>query len=81
MFGTNTESEGSMTPTPKLRFVERDSYSHNGEHFREPHKVRILQQWWENTNIALTSLNYDEYGRPYVKHPGEWRDIPLETET
>ena len=35
-----------MTPTPKLRFVERDSYSHNGEHFREPHKIRIIQQWW-----------------------------------
>ena len=54
-----------MTPTLKLRFVERDSYSHNGEHFREPHKVRILQQWWgieEDLSIV------------------EWRDIPLEKE-
>ena len=65
-----------MTPTPKLRFVERDFFV--GLH--EVKTFRILQQWWENTNIALTSLNYDEYGRPYVKHPGEWRDVPLEKE-
>jgi hypothetical protein len=54
-----------MTPTPKLRFVERDSYSHNGEHFETPHKVHILQQWWgieEDHSI------------------GEWRDVPLEEE-
>jgi len=59
-----------MTPTPKLRFVERDSYSRNGEHFREPHKVRILQQWWkvENVTDALHNNVID----------GEWRDIPLE---
>jgi len=61
-----------MTPTPKLRFVERDSYSHNGEHFRDPHKVRILQQWWkvENVTDALHNNVID----------GEWRDIPLEQE-
>ena len=61
-----------MTPTPKLRFVERDSYSHNGEHFHEPHKVRILQQWWEIENItdALHNNILD----------GEWRDVPLEQE-
>jgi len=60
-----------MTPTPKLRFVERDSYSHNGEHFREPHKVRILQQWWEGEkwNEEFTQIL-----------SGEWRDVPLETE-
>lgn len=29
-----------MTPTPKLRFVERDlGYT----------KIRVLQQWWEHT--------------------------------
>jgi hypothetical protein len=61
-----------MTPTPKLRFVERDSYSHNGEHFREPHKVRILQQWWkvENVTDALHNNILD----------GEWRDVLLEKE-
>jgi len=63
-----------MTPTPKLRFVERDSYSHNGEHFREPHKIRILQQWWDK-NIA------DQYTATVAGEPtGEWRDIPLEQE-
>jgi hypothetical protein len=61
-----------MTPTPKLRFVERDSYSRNGEHFREPHKVRILQQWWkvENVTDALHNNILD----------GEWRDVLLEKE-
>jgi hypothetical protein len=56
-----------MTSTPKLRFVERDSYSHNGEHFATPHKVRILQQWWE-------------YAEQYPDHRGEWRDVPIEKE-
>jgi hypothetical protein len=56
-----------MTPTPKLRFVERDSYSRNGEHFREPHKVRVLQQWWDNDI-------------PGWNAPGEWRDVPMEKE-
>ena len=32
-----------MTPTPKLRFVERDD-----ETSWTPKTVRILQQWWED---------------------------------
>ena len=68
-----------MTPTPKLRFVERESYSHNGEHFRAPHKVRILQQWWENKNIVLAIHVEDKDGNPLPPPTqGEWRDIPLE---
>jgi hypothetical protein len=54
-----------MIPTAKLRFVERDSYSKNGEHFTHPHKVKILQQWWASTT---------KYGS------GKWQDIPLEEE-
>jgi hypothetical protein len=59
-----------MTPTPKLRFVERDSYSKNGEHFVEPFKVRILQQWWAPHWIE------GNLGVP----KGEWRDVPVEKE-
>jgi hypothetical protein len=55
-----------VVPTNKLRFVERDSYSKNGEHFTHPHKVRILQQWWASTT---------KYGS------GQWRDIPIEQES
>lgn len=63
-----------MTPTNKLRFLERDSYSRNGEHFTHPHKVKILQQWWDK-DIA------DQYTAAIAGEPsGEWRDIPLETE-
>ena len=69
-----------MTPTPKLRFVERESYSKNGEHFAEPFKVRILQQWWEDRHITLAVMQYDKYGTPITNHPGEWRDVPLEKE-
>jgi len=59
-----------MTPTLKLRFVERDSYSRNGEHFREPHKVRILQQYWAPKDAEKTQFH----------SKGEWRDVPIEKE-
>jgi hypothetical protein len=55
-----------MIPTIRFRYIERDCYSSNGEHFSTPHRVRILQQWWgieEDLSI------------------GEWRDIPIEEET
>ena len=57
-----------MTPTSKLRFVERDSYSHNGEVFIHPHKETILQQWWQHAKTGQITTN------------GEWRDVPLEKE-
>lgn len=54
-----------MTPTAKLRFVERE--------MAVPHKqyenvsiirsVRVLQQWWVDEWLS-----------------GEWRDVPLEEE-
>jgi hypothetical protein len=57
-----------MTPTAKLRFVERDSYSRNGEFFSHPHKETILQQWWQVAKEGqITTF-------------GEWRDVPLEQE-
>ena len=62
-----------MTPTPKLRFVERDSYERNGEHFLHPHRVRILQQWWEPERNIIDMVA--------GKTQGEWRDVPLEDET
>lgn len=56
-----------MTPTPRLRFVERDSYSKNGEHFVQPFKLRVLQQWYA-------------YDIEYPTEKGEWKDVPLEKE-
>ena len=61
-----------MKPTQKLRFVERDSYSRNGEHFTHPHKIRVLQQFW-----IPNDETYDEW---ILKRNGEWRDVPLEQE-
>jgi len=62
----------NMKPTSKLRFIERDSFSRNGEHFVMPLKVRILQQLW-----IPDDETYDEW---ILKRKGEWRDIPLEVE-
>ena len=56
-----------MNPTPRLRFVERDSYSKNGEHFVEPFKVRVLQQWFA-------------FDIQYPMTRGEWKDVPMEKE-
>jgi hypothetical protein len=64
-----------MTPTPKLRFVERDSYEHNGEQFLHPHRIRILQQYWEDHNRVLRVTQSGE-----GHYAGEWRDVPLEKE-
>lgn len=62
-----------MNPTPKLRFVERDSYYKNGEAFMFPHKIRVLQQWWVDiTGDWITATEF--------KPHGEWRDVTLETE-
>ena len=65
-----------MTPTPKLRFVVRDSYSRNGEHFVEPHKVYILQQWFAPFHRFHDGFGYAEQ----ELKGGEWRDVPTEKE-
>jgi len=65
-----------MQPTLKLRFVERDSYSKNGEHFVEPFKIRVLQQWWAPFHKFHDGFGYTEQ----ELKGGEWRDVPLEKE-
>ena len=68
-----------MTPTTRFRYIERDSYEHNGEHFIHPHRVRILQQWWEQKGMTM---NLGWGGEMHIGEiKGEWRDIPLEVET
>lgn len=66
-----------MTPTPKLRFVEREiRYSKTGN-ITDLHTVRILQQWWEKS----VTINLGWTGDiPLRKAEGEWRDVPLEEE-
>jgi hypothetical protein len=67
-----------MTPTPKLRFIERVVPApEHGEGIGK--RVRILQQWCEDHNNILHSTRTNE--TEWVKHyAGEWRDIPLEQE-
>lgn len=57
-----------MTPTNKLRFVEREVQvpaPELGPNITKTIKVRVLQQWWA----------YEVY-----VSIGEWRDVPLEEE-
>lgn len=58
-----------MTPTNKLRFVERVIAvpATDGEGIA----VRILQQWWENRFYK---------GNNWFIEGGEWRDVPVEKE-
>jgi hypothetical protein len=54
-----------MTPTPKLRFVERIQLDYplapTGRY------VQVLQQWYA-------------YDIGYPTEKGEWRDVPMEKE-
>jgi hypothetical protein len=56
-----------MTPTPtnKLRFVEREITVVIAGNHTVTKTVRILQQWWDPA---------------FFTEPGEWRDVPVETE-
>jgi hypothetical protein len=56
-----------MTPTAKLRFVERTVAIDE----RTATRIRILQQWWEDNSTDIHWVN---------GNPGEWRDVPLEVE-
>ena len=70
-----------MTPTPKLRFVER-KVSMPFKHYddvREVKTVRILQQWCEDPKIVL-SVSVDWNGVTTKRFAGEWRDVPVEQE-
>lgn len=69
-----------MTPTPKLRFVERVVLA--PEHGEDIGKtIRILQQWWEDKNIVLAVHITDKEGNTLPSpNRGEWRDVPLEKE-
>ena len=63
-----------MTPTPKLRFVERvvQFPVELMSDITMGRRVRVLQQWWEDNSTDIHWVN---------GNPGEWRDIPLEVET
>jgi hypothetical protein len=63
-----------MTPTAKLRFIQRDGpmmgfhKNSDGSETTTHQKIRILQQWW--------AVERDGQITP----TGEWRDVPLEAE-
>ena len=58
-----------MTPTAKLRFVEREVIVSDAQMIAK--NVRILQQWWEWP---------DSFDVITAQPAGEWRDVPLEKE-
>ena len=70
-----------MTPTCKLRFVEREISSpyefELGKYITQTKTVRIFQQWWQTHATGMTSTNGEEW---VAASAGEWRDVPLEEE-
>ena len=57
-----------MTPTPRLRFVERyEVFAIDPMGNKTSRPLRVLQQWY------AYDINY-----PATK--GEWKDVPLEKE-
>ena len=65
-----------MTPTLKLRFIERVVPAlEYGENMGKT--VRILQQWWEK---SVTPNAWLDWHMPIGLAKGEWRDVPIEKE-
>jgi hypothetical protein len=65
-----------MTPTPKLRFIERVVPAPEyGEDVGKT--VRTLQQWWQTNNTINLGWTGD---MPIGLAKGEWRDVPIEKE-
>lgn len=65
-----------MTPTNKLRFVERAEKKWDFD-LKENITIlkRVLQQWWEDPKtVAYTGDSRD------LVPIGEWVDVPLEEE-
>lgn len=54
-----------MTPTNRLRFVERKDFTDDPAN---PVTRRVLQQWWKWEGLSVPISG------------GEWRDVPLEEE-
>jgi hypothetical protein len=69
-----------MTPTPKLRFVERSvplhpfykTFDAQGNTVQTMQTVHILQQWWATQGASDNEVKYEL--------TGEWRDVPVEKE-
>jgi hypothetical protein len=73
-----------MKPTPKLRFIERDGpmmgfhKNSDGSETTMHQKIRILQQWWEQSGMTMNMGWGGEM--PIGETKGEWRDVPMEAE-
>jgi len=71
-----------MTPTNKLRFVEREAPT-EAPTFSQvfgcvtTRTVRILQQFWAHPDGMDWSINKDN---PVLSVNGTWRDVPVEKE-
>ena len=67
-----------MSPTTKLRFVEREIQVAVQDDFVVTYKtIRILQQWWQTNNTINLGFGGEV---PIGETKGEWRDVPIEKE-
>jgi hypothetical protein len=71
-----------MTPTTKLRFVERFEIVEQRPNGINTGRIdRILQQWWEDKDFVLSICALVKDGIPLpLPVLGEWRDVPIEKE-
>lgn len=68
-----------MTPTTKLRFVERTvTLRMITDTTLETQRMKILQQWWEGFG-SDTAINYahPDAHKLSKNPPGEWRDVEV----
>jgi hypothetical protein len=70
-----------MTPTNRLRFVEREVNEPvpHSNRFVYVGKRRILQQWWERPSMGTISMGFGD-PIPIGEVHGEWRDVPIQQE-
>lgn len=58
-----------MTPTTKLRFVEREIVPTGKRNLIGYKTVQILQQWWASDPIDRQAIEHE--------YNGEWRNVPM----
>ena len=63
-----------MTPTNKLRFVEREKVNVDLFCNTSYQKIHVLQQWWETDKSNVPQSMHELIAK------GKWRDVPVEVE-
>jgi|GEM_PF-4846046 len=69
-----------MTPTNKLRWLNKFETVEPYEGSGGKRPVRVLQQWWEKSSMGTFNLGWTGE-MPIGKVQGEWRDVEVVNES